>query len=456
MRVVPYGERGSWVEGGDFGALREAFPHADVVAGAAGVAVFGATIDAVPEGSTALPTGRLHRIDVAYDGPDLGEVAETLGMSRADVVDLHAGREYVARIVGFLPGFAYLGPVDGRLVVPRRGAPRPRVPARSVAIAAGYTAIYPLASPGGWSLLGRALGPAPFDPRRDPPALLAPGDRVVFRAVDGGEVVESMVASPSAGQGLVVARPGIATIQDLGRPGYVGRGFPASGALDPALLAAANRAVGNGAGAAAIELLGGILELEGHATLSVDGGPPEKVRGTVRITEGPRAVRYIAVAGGVGVPQVLGSRSTLLVAGLGGLHGRLLRRGDVVPVGDGDADGDVLEAGEILVDPGPHADRLPGALDALVGTAWSVSRLTDRAGMRLDGPPIPRDGPDLGGPMPMCRGAIQVTSDGTPIVLGPDHPTTGGYPVVAVVRAAGWGTLARKRTGEAVRLRLAP
>ena len=127
---------------------------------------------------TASTGGREHVVRAVYDGPDLDAVAASAGLSRDDVVRAHAGRVYVVRMVGFLPGFAYLGPVAPSLVLPRRGAPRARVEAGSIGVAAGYTAIYPFASPGGWHLVGRAIDFAPFDAERG--ARLALGDRVRF------------------------------------------------------------------------------------------------------------------------------------------------------------------------------------------------------------------------------------------------------------------------------------
>jgi 5-oxoprolinase (ATP-hydrolysing) subunit A len=115
-----------------------------------------------------------------YDGPDLAEIAARAGLSTDEVADLHAAGAYEVRMLGFVPGFAYLGGLDARLVVPRRAAPRPRVTAGAIAIAASYTAIYPFASPGGWSLLGttdREL----FSPERG--ALLRLGDHVRFERV---------------------------------------------------------------------------------------------------------------------------------------------------------------------------------------------------------------------------------------------------------------------------------
>jgi len=124
-------------------------------------------------------TSTLHVVRVRYDGPDLAEVASSLGLTIDQVIDLHAGRPYEVQLVGFLPGFAYLGPLPAPLSsVPRRAAPRPRVPAGSVALAAGRTGIYPFASPGGWQLVGHAVDFKPFDPASGP--RLALGDRVQF------------------------------------------------------------------------------------------------------------------------------------------------------------------------------------------------------------------------------------------------------------------------------------
>jgi UPF0271 protein len=128
--------------------------------------------------SAAAVPPRVHRIPVRYDGEDLGDVARATGLPVDAVIAAHTASEYTVAAVGFLPGFAYLTGLDARLSIPRRAAPRPRVPALSVAIAGPYAGVYPFASPGGWHLLGAALGFAPFDAARG--ATLALGDRVRF------------------------------------------------------------------------------------------------------------------------------------------------------------------------------------------------------------------------------------------------------------------------------------
>lgn len=124
----------------------------------------------------------LHTIPVLYDGPDLDFVAEQTGLSADEVIRRHTEPEYLVYLLGFAPGFAYLGDLHPVLVLPRRSSPRTRVPAGSVAIAGAQTAVYPLATPGGWHLLG-STPLRMFDPARDPAALLTAGDRVRFESV---------------------------------------------------------------------------------------------------------------------------------------------------------------------------------------------------------------------------------------------------------------------------------
>lgn len=135
-----------------------------------------------PPAHPAARLSALHTIPVSYSGPDLDEVCHRTGLSRDEVVHRHATVEYFVYLLGFVPGFAYLGDLDPALVLPRRAAPRTRVPAGSVAIAGAQTAVYPLDTPGGWHLIGRTDAVL-FDPAREPAALLAAGDRIRFEPV---------------------------------------------------------------------------------------------------------------------------------------------------------------------------------------------------------------------------------------------------------------------------------
>jgi KipI family sensor histidine kinase inhibitor len=126
--------------------------------------------------------GRHWRLPVCYEGdaaPDLAEAARATGLPESEVVALHSGVDYRVYMLGFLPGFPFMGDLPEPLRLPRRTQPRVRVPAGSVAIATGLTAIYPWESPGGWHLLGRCPLPL-FDVHRPAPSLLSPGDRVRF------------------------------------------------------------------------------------------------------------------------------------------------------------------------------------------------------------------------------------------------------------------------------------
>jgi len=123
---------------------------------------------------------REHVVRVVYDGPDLRELADACALSIDELARRHAQPTYVVEVIGFLPGFAYLGGLDPSLVRPRRATPRPRVAPLSVAIAGPRTAIYPLPSPGGWNLVGRAVDCLPFAPDRSPPCFFSVGDRVRF------------------------------------------------------------------------------------------------------------------------------------------------------------------------------------------------------------------------------------------------------------------------------------
>ncbi|HEX4212073.1 MAG TPA: 5-oxoprolinase subunit PxpB [Candidatus Dormibacteraeota bacterium] len=127
----------------------------------------------------ATPTGRLHRIPVVYDGEDLADAADRLGLAVPEVIRLHTEPTYRCFMIGFTPGWAYLGPLPEALRLPRRAVPRTAVPRGAVAIAGAQTGVYPLSTPGGWHLIGRTSVPL-FQADANPPCLFQTGDRVRF------------------------------------------------------------------------------------------------------------------------------------------------------------------------------------------------------------------------------------------------------------------------------------
>ena len=138
--------------------------------------------------------GRVVELPVLYGGehgPDIERVAEHAGMSVDEVIRLHSGTDYLVYMLGFTPGFPYLGGLDDRLATPRVATPRLEIPGGSVGIAESQTGVYPLTSPGGWNIIGRTPLSL-FDPTREPPSLLAPGDLVSFVPLDGPEEYEGM------------------------------------------------------------------------------------------------------------------------------------------------------------------------------------------------------------------------------------------------------------------------
>jgi KipI family sensor histidine kinase inhibitor len=317
--------------------------------------------------------------------------------------------------------------------------------------------------------------------------------------------------------GIEVVRPGVlATVQDLGRPGLGHLGVPHSGAADAASLRLANRLVGNPEGAAGLELTLGraVFRFPAEAWVAVTGAvcpvtvgaapaspaqpEPERASGSpTRSVEHGAAFRvtagelvqvgapasglrsYVAVRGGVGVPPVLGSRSADLRSGLGPPP---LRPGDRLPLGPpaepppegmaaaaghgdagraADARGTApvrpaaSEAATILVIPGPRDDWFAaGALDLLCGSDYTVTPASDRTGLRLDGPALPRARHDELPSEGLVTGALQVPPSGRPILLLADHPVTGGYPVIAVVATADIGLAAQLRPGGRLRFTL--
>ncbi|WP_435748976.1 carboxyltransferase domain-containing protein [Microbacterium sp. PMB16] len=441
--------------------------------------------------STEVDGGHLPRsgqvtVPVQYDGEDLAEAATLLGVSSDELVNRHLAADWQVAFSGFAPGFGYVVSGDPLFDVPRRSSPRTRVPAGSVALAGPFTGVYPRESPGGWQLIGRTDA-VMWDIDRDPPALLSPGVRVTFERVRAtarlAENGDSPGAQRRAAAGHAVpdadplvspTRPAVEVVrsslqllvQDAGRPGFAALGVSASGVADRRAMRDANRAVGNRTTAAVLESVGGMVlrfrgdgvaavagalgslqltDVDGAARPVAQGEPFATVDGDELSLGHPESgLRYvIAVRGGLRATPALGSGSSDTLAGLGP---KPLQPGDVIAIGDdaphsvepGAVTRDLPASGDVVdleITLGPRDDWFtPAALETLTGQEWTVTPRSDRVGIRLQGDaPLERsictELPSEGA----VTGAIQVPPDGQPVLFLPDHPLTGGYPIIGAV-----------------------
>jgi KipI family sensor histidine kinase inhibitor len=472
-------------------ALRAAgLGDARVVQGLASVLVLSAALQEAEQLSELLgsleldqgqPEGVHHDVEVVLDGEDLAELAERTGLRGEALAEELAGQRLEVAALGFSPGFAYLTGLRGPLSsLPRRATPRSRVPAGSLAVASGMVAIYPSSSPGGWWLLGRS-GVELFDATRDPPALLAPGDTLSIR------VVESLRSVPRPGwregrrlpEGVsavleVLAAPPGTGIVDEGRPAHQPFGVAVGGPFDPERAAVARALVGgapgaielNGPGLCVAVLAATVLAVvDAAATLdgrAVPEGTPLAVAAGQRlelIAVGRGQRSYLAFHGGPVIEPVLGSMGTDSLAGLGP---GFLAAGDLLG-GSVEQPRRLPARGEIPDDPmptplrvieGPQVAVLEGR-GSLAGFEAVVSPSSNRVGIRLEPAtsPLRRHGGEMAS-IPMVTGAIQLPPDGCPVILGPDHASLGGYPVVGVVIDADLGILGRLAPGQRLRFEL--
>lgn len=464
-----------------------------------------------PQVEAAERGGKLVLVPVEYggeSGPDLEDVARHLNLSPEEVVRRHAGVEYHVNFLGFLAGFPYLSGLPDELATPRLPSPRSQVPAGSVGIAGKQTGIYPVQAPGGWRIIGRTPMRL-FDPSRNPPSLLQPGDWVRFEPIPSGHfssapdgtewrafdapVTAPAEPDPDGLPWMSVRTPGpLTTVQDLGRTGYARSGVSASGAADADALRLGNLLVGNPPDDAALEVtLGGCeFEVLAPCVVAVTGadcalarnGKQAPANSAIRLDardivqldwarDGARS--YVCVSGGVRTPPVLGSRATDVQARFGGFEGRALRVGDALWRGPSGASAESHVARQVTSDPvrrrnaigewtirilpGPHAREAAKDLHALLDSVYTVSPHSDRVGVRLQTGAADGAGGAVGGETlseGVPRGLVQVPPNGEPIILLADHQTTGGYRAPAVVATADLWRVAQLRPGNTVRFAL--
>jgi biotin-dependent carboxylase-like uncharacterized protein len=274
----------------------------------------------------------------------------------------------------------------------------------------------------------------------------------------------------------------LTTVQDRGRIGFAHLAVPRSGALDAPAWQLSNRLVGNPPHAAALEttVSGPALRPRDACHIAVTGawcpvlvdgrpgswGVPFRVRPgqTVEIGAATRGLRsYVAISGGIAVDRVLGSRSTDLLSGLGPAP---LRDGDLLPLGPPEGPPAVIDYAPYPPPPtglllrvllGPRHDWFTDeALTTLVRATYTVAPASNRIALRLDGPPLRRHHTAELPSEPVITGAVEVPPDGHPLIFLNDHPTTAGYPVIAVVVSDDLASCAQARPGTIVRLRMLP
>jgi len=408
-------------------------------------------VDEVLPSDTGAGDERVVEVPVAYGGYDLPEVAERTGLSEEEVIKLHSGTEYRVYAVGFTPGFPFMAELPPQLRLPRREVPRVQIPHLSVGIAGVQTGIYPQATPGGWHLLGRALERI-YDPYRDKPFLLAPGDRVRM-IPNRGEVPEPpkplrlLVADEKPV--LKVLEPGLLTLLvDAGRFRQGRFGMARSGPMDSYSYRVANALLGNPIDAPTLELnlLPPVLEAQSDITVAIAGygpsssGLPEarslhlKKGDVLRLRPASTGTRtYLAVKGGFAAKRFLGSSSPDLKGGIGGQ----LVAGDVLtaPVGGGPLfrrewkmpDLGIGEKVRLRLLRGPQVTE--EAWNSLLQKEFTVEK-ADRMGVRLGGGKVP-GGEVTSEAIPI--GSVQVPAGGKPMLLLADRGTVGGYAKPAVI-----------------------
>ncbi|MBP5443206.1 MAG: 5-oxoprolinase subunit PxpB, partial [Treponema sp.] len=466
-------------------------------------------------------SAKIVTIPVCYEdeefAPDLGKVALHAKLTKEEVIKKHSSSDYLIYMMGFLPGFPYLGGMDERLATPRLETPRTKIPAGSLAIGGVQTGLYPVESPGGWNIIGRTPVKL-FDLKRKPFFLYEAGNRIRFEPItreefeafdesqwlaqlaeeaDGvvrvGEATSDTAASKEVYEcsgGLEILESGLlTTVQDLGISGFQKYGIGQSGAMDQISFALANEICGNEKNAACLEttlagpsirfvtacdfaITGAVFE---NATLDGVGIQMNKKisakAGSVLncgfATKGLRS--YIAFTGGLLVPKVFGSSSTNLKSKIGGYMGRKLLADDQLAIGfnkknlkslgkEVGAKGFIKNKDVLVLDcikSSQFESFQKRIVKRFTDSIYTVSAESDRMGIRFTGQSLECGKTDIiSDAIPF--GAVQITSAGLPVVMAADRQTTGGYAKIACVTKASMCKLAQALPGTKVRFNLLP
>jgi KipI family sensor histidine kinase inhibitor len=435
-----------------------------------------------------ISSGKMVSIPVCYDdafGVDLDYISKAKGIAKRDVIQIHQQKEYTVYMMGFLPGFAYMGEVEDSIATARKPTPINLVEEGSVGIAGKQTGIYPLPSPGGWQIIGRTPL-CLFDLQKTNPFLLNPGDSVRFYEISLATyyLIKKdrppfhFINSEQDNDDALVLKPGVlSSIQDEGRVGYRAYGVPESGAMDLVSHCIANALVGNTRNAATIECTLGGLRLKFNATtvIAIAGGGSAFINGqaikyyqpllvlkndVLEIIYNQNGTRtYIAVRGGVGATEVMKSKSVCPLAGIGAplqKEGRLtFEKLFTLPSKTITATMPIPNyptSTVVRVMPGAEKFRMTTeSIQRFYSQPFTLSPRFDRMGYHLQGLELQlKDDSELLSTA-VNKGTIQLTPNGKIIILMNDCQTTGGYPRIAQVAAVDLSLIAQLKPGDTIR-----
>lgn len=425
-------------------------------------------------------------IPVCYDeefGPDLSYISETKGISVQQVIATHLQKEYHVYMMGFLPGFSYMGEVDDTIAVARKPSPRAIIEKGSVGIAGNQTGIYPLSSPGGWQIIGRTPYSL-FDIEKEDPFFLKTGDKVHFDSITKEEFYrykekETSVIEEDEGKNpnVIVRKAGVySTFQDNGRFGFRSYGVPESGAMDTYSHNIANALVGNEKNCATIECtMGGLcLEFNINTVIALTGAGIVLINGksiplyqphnialndVVEIRFNNNGIRtYLAVQGGFTSKVMMNSRSASPKINIGttlkkdiGLRveksatKQILKKIDKLDI-------PVFESHKIIrIMDGNEIDLInKESMKQFYTQEYALSNRCDRMGYLLEGKPIYIENKVEMLSTAVVKGTIQLTPSGQLIVLMHDCQTTGGYPRIGQIAAIDLPVMAQLKQGDTI------
>ena len=457
-------------------------------------------------------------IPICYDvslGIDLIEMSLEKKMSITDIIAAHTSKLYRVYLIGFLPGFPYMGIVDESIATPRKKSPRTKIEAGNVGIADAQTGIYPSDSPGGWNIIGKTPLKM-FDAKKEYPVFLQPGDDVQFKQISLEQFRELKEESEKTNEKLELSQPSPSTsilsviksgtadsIQDLGRFGFQHLGINPTGVMDRIAAQTANFLVGNVADEAVLECHFPACSIVFHKSIliAISGGdftptldekeiklntPIYVQRGaTLNFKKWKNGARtYIAVKNGFEIEKWLGSYSTNLKANAGGFNGRNLKKDDQIKVKSDSHDVGLkmksekqddsffnfhfsifpwhveidnlyaFEEIEILV--GNDFETLTDdSQQKLFSNEFLITMRSDKMGYRLLSDPLIMKNENRSLlSSGVTLGTMQLLPTGQIIILMSDHQTTGGYPKIGHVASASFAALAQTPINKKIRFKL--